>query len=580
MWLTNISLIHKSVKQVFFGWYAAIAFVILVCLYCYFSKQVKQTKMTFRVKFKVILQLLIWLCLTQLILTAKSRCNSSLCDCSDFIDGEYQYQTVISCPVNEPIVRYEIMNYTDEFYINRLGHPFIKTFIYCKTSDQLVYDVLAETDVEYFDSVQYINCSTPLNSSLGKGMPILEEIIFESDTGVNEWKAVNFDGLINLVELDIETETINQLPNDTFSMSSKLKKVNLKMKSPNLYLFPSVEEFRLSGLDGDNFITDALKNNPNLKSVSIFGSKFNLLTSRPLEGLILLKELTFGETTFNNFESNFLNKLVNLEKISFYSNELESLPNGIFNKNKKLKKIEFQTEKFTTLPNQFFGDLPELNAVSIIYCSKLNSLPNDLFQNSDNIETIILISTVLTTLPEGIFDNLLKLNSLHLDNNKLSSLPSNLFKNLKSLKSLSLGSNQFKSISAANIKVASNSLDINLQLNQIEDIRIEDLSIFEKNTTVNLGFNRISKFSGIVHLRQNIKRYNSTVLLRENPFNCSTCDVYHVVQERGPEYDDPDDFVTKPFSIDTFALKCSEPSELVSQTVRKLDFKMFECSLD
>jgi len=185
-------------------------------------------------------------------------------------------------------------------------------------------------------------------------------------------------------------------------------------------------------------------------------------------------------------------------------------------------------------------------------------------------------------LPDGLFDNLAQLETLFLNNNQLKSLPANLFKNLKSLTSLHLSSNRFKSVSEANIKNQVPNSFINFQLNRIKDIKVEDLSIFEKNTTVDLGFNRISRFTGIIYLRQNVQQYNSTLMLRENPFNCVTCDAYHIVQERGPEYDDPEDFVTKPFSIDTFALKCAKPDKLRDKPVRKLNFNntQSQCTLN
>lgn len=512
--------------------------------------------MNFREKLKTFLQIIIVLCLTRLMLTEKSRCNSSLCDCSHYFEDIYPYQNVISCPQNESIVRFEIMNYTNNEYIDRLGHPFIKAFIYCNNaSDQLVFDVISQTNVEYFDSVQYIKCPIPLNSSLGDGMAILEELIFEDDgTTFNDWKSIHFSGLEHLAKLDLETETLGRLPNDTFKASPKLKEVNLKMKHPNLHLFSTAETFQFGGVDGNDFDTNALSDS-DLKSVNIFNSKFNPLTNRVLEGLKGLKVISFYGNEFMGIDSDSLNALVNLEEITFSINKLKALPTGIFNKNKKLNKIFIQSEKIKTLAHRSFSDLPELYLVSISFC-ELETVPHDIFENSDNIKIVNLVSNKLTSLPDGLFDNLLQLEVL------------------------TLSRNRFKSVSAANIKVVSKFLNIDFQLNQIKDISIEDLSIFEKNTTVNLGFNRISQFSGIVHLRQHIERYNSTLLLRENPFNCSSCDVYHIVQERGPEHDDSVDIVTKPFSIDTFALKCARPRKFASIPVRHLNLTNYDCNLN
>jgi Leucine-rich repeat (LRR) protein len=511
--------------------------------------------MKFEKKF-LLLQLIIVLCVIQTMLAEKNRCNPSLCDCSRYIEDEYRYQNVISCPQNKSIVRFEVMNYTSEDYISRLGHPFIKTFIYCDTKDQLVFDVISQTNVEYFDSVQYIKCPVPLNSSLGDGMPILEELDFghDGESVFNDWKAIHFSGLKNLVNLDLETETLDQLPNDTFAELPKLKSVIIEMKHPNLHLFSSAKIFQIGGVDGDNFNTNAFRNS-SLESVNIFSSKFNPLTNSALEGLAGLKKLMFAGNKLISFDPDFLNALVNLEDITFMQNNIGSFTNGLFSKNKKLNRIFIQFESIKTLPNKIFGDLSELKEVAVSYC-ELEVIPDDIFKNSENIEIIYFDSNKLTSLPVGLFDNLFKLNKIILLRN------------------------DFKSIAAANIKVVSKSLYIDFSQNQIEDIAIEDLGIFEKNTTVHLGFNKISKFSGIVYLRQHIERYNSTVLLRENPFDCSTCDVYHVVQERAPEYDDPDDFVTKPFSIDTFALKCTQPAEFESESVRHLNLTNYDCNLN
>lgn len=530
------------------------------------------------------LQTLIVLCSIQLIFTEKSRCNPTLCDCTEYSGDTYPYQNVISCTKNDANVRFEIMNYTDAQYIKRLGHPLIKAFVECNNNDQLVFDVISQTNFEYFDSIEYIKCPVPLNSSLGNGMPILEELIFMENNGEttvnNHWKPIHFDGLTNLRNIDLTTETLDQLSNDTFAALSKLKEVDLKMKHPNLYLFPSAETFRLSSVDGDDFNTNSLKRNSKLKLMHIISSEFNPLTNNAMEGLQELQKLFFYGNRRLLLDPDCLNHLVNLEEITFIENKITNFPNGLFDKNKQLREVMIQSEKFQSLPNGMFSDLPKLNKVSISYCD-LESIPSDIFKNSNSIEVVNFIATKIATLPQGIFDNLSNIKDITLlRNNRLASLSKGLFDNLPKLEVVNLAGNQFQSISAANIQVASNALYIDLSMNQIRDITADELHIFEKNTTVHLGFNQIARFSGIAHLRKNIGRYNSTVLLRENPFDCSTCDVFHIVQERAPEYDDPDDFVTKPFSIDTFALKCRRPAEFASKSVRHLNLTNYNCHLD
>lgn len=502
----------------------------------------------------LLLQILITLSSSQLIVYGSNRCNPTICDCSNYSEDEYPYQNVIKCPQNESFVKFEIMNYTDSQYINRLGHPFIKAFIKCKTTDQLVYDVISQTDVEYFDSVEYINCPVPLNSSLGAGMTILEELIFDTDSEIVNWKPIHFSGLNNLQNIDIRANSLTQLPNDTFVELRKLNDVSLRMKHPDLNLFSSAQKFHLGGIDGNGLNTDALRNNVNLKSVTIAASKFNGLTAPALNGLVTLKELTFYGNKFDHIDADALSALVALEELIITNNKISIFPNGFLSKNKKLKHVSIQSEAISTLPDEFFGNFPELNRVTVSFCKSLQSIPNNTFKNSDSIEYVNFVGNKLSSLPAGLFDNLSALKHLHLANNR------------------------FKRVSAAIVKTVPN-LEIDLSLNRIKDITVDDLGIFEKNTTVHLGFNRISRFSGIVYLRQHLSRYNSTLLLRENPFNCSTCDVYHIVQERAPEHDDPDDFPTKPFSIDTFALKCAKPKKFLNTAVRHLNLTNYDCSL-
>lgn len=538
--------------------------------------------MLIEVTSKTYLLIVIVLSVCRLINTQISRCNPTLCDCSNYLEDDYPYQNVISCPPVNATVRFEIMNYTSETYISRLGHPFIKTFIYCKTNDQLVFDVISQTNFEYFDSVQYIKCPAPFNSSLGHGMPILEELIFENDgqATFNEWKPEHFSGLTNLRTLDIETETLDQLPISTFERSLKLKEVTLKMKHPNLHLFPMAEKLYLGSVDVDNFDRSLVPVNTNVKSVNLFSSKLYELTNNVMEGFKEVEVLSLNSNSNISLNSDCLNSLLNLKEVSIYFNEITEVPKGLFNANKKMRKIWIESEKIKNLPSGIFSELPELSIVTVTWC-QLEEIPISTFENSVNIQEINFASSKLTTLPRGLFANLYQLKIITLANNQIASLPLGLFDNLSKLEVLDLSRNALKSITAANIIVASNSLFIDLSLNEITDVTVDDLHIFEKNTTVQLGFNKITAFSGIVHLRQHIERYNSTVLLRENPFDCSTCDVFHVVQERGGEYDDPADFVTKPFNIDTFALKCSQPTRFAGKSVRHLDLSdyNYNCSL-
>lgn len=540
----------------------------------------KEAKMLIEIRTKTYLLLVIVLSVSQLINAQRSRCNPTLCDCSNYLEDEYSYQNLISCPPNNPTVRFEIRNYTGETHIQRLGHPFIKAFIYCDTNDQLVFDVIAQTNVEYFDSVKYITCPVPFNSSLADGMPILDELIFDNDAVLvyNEWKPVHFSGLTNLRSLTIETETLDQLPNWTFEGSSKLKDVTLKMKRPNLQLFTLADEVLLGFLDGDKLNGSLIPANNNVKHLNIFYAELHPLTRNVMEEFSEVESILLNDNTDLSFNSDCLSTLVNLKKISFIKNKIKAFPQGIFNENKKLTEILIQSEKMKSLPDGIFSGLPQLHRVSIVY-SKLKEIPSNAFENSVNIQELDFTSSKLVTLPHGLFTNLHQLRKLILADNKITSLPHGLFDDLSKLEILDLSRNRLKSIAAANINVASYFLSIDLSSNEIKDITVDDLHLFEKNTTVNLGSNEISAFSGIVQLRKHIGRYSSTVNLRENPFDCRTCDIFHVVQERGEAYDDPDDFVTKPFNIDTNDLLCSQPQRLSWRPVRHLDFSNYTCSL-
>ncbi|XP_037043503.1 carboxypeptidase N subunit 2-like [Bradysia coprophila] len=508
--------------------------------------------MSSRENYKSLLRIVITFCLIQSIITGKSRCNPDLCDCS-----KYQQDNWFSCPANGPTsVTFKIW---DSGKLRGMldpakYFPLIEAYVTCYTNDQLVFDVLSQIDVESVQQIAYTNCTVPFNSSLAAGMPNLTGLRFQLDHDAVDlhWKSVHFTGMNNLWKIELKTYSPSQLPNTPSELPS-LNEVHLNMQHPNLNLFSSARRIFLHNIYG-SFNSDGLENNTELR-LYIQNSQLNPLTAASMKGLVGLKWILLS-TNVLSYDSDTLNPLVNLEEFHSSANKVKAFPSELFRKNKKLRSIHISEEEVDTLPEEFFSYLPELKDVDIYSC-ELRTVPQNIFQNSDAIQKVSFMNNKLSSLPAGLFDNLPVLESVNLAGNlfenTLTSLPIDLFANVPMLKAITLSRNRFETVPIAQIKSISG-LSIDLSSNQIKDITVEDLAIFEKNTKVNLGRNKISQFSGISYLRQHLYRYNSTLVLDGNTFNCSLCDVHHLLQEQTPRHFE--NVAQKPFSINLYGIMC------------------------
>ncbi|XP_037049350.1 protein toll-like [Bradysia coprophila] len=490
--------------------------------------------MSSRENFKSLLRIVITFCLIQSITTGNSQCNPELCDCS-----KYQQDNWFSCPANGPTsVTFRIWDSGKSMDVLDPAKYFkrIEAYVTCYTNDQLVFDVLSQIDVEAVHKIGYTNCTVPFNSSLAAGMPNLDELSFQLDDDAVDlhWKSVHFTGMNNLWKIQLKTNSPSQLPNTPSELPS-LSEVHLNMPHPNLNLFSSASRMFLHNIYG-RFNSDGLENNTKI-SFYIKNSQLNPLTAASMKGLVGLKFIWLSDNVLS-YDFDALNPLVNLEEFHSSANKVKAFPSELFRKNKKLRSIHISEGEVDTLPEEFFSYLPELKEIDLYAC-KVRTVPQNIFQNSEAIQEISFMNNKLSSLPAGLFDNLPVLESVNLAGNlfenTLTSLPIDLFANAPMLKFISLHSNRFETVPTAHIKNISG-LFINLSSNQIKDITVEDLPIFEKNTKVNLGRNKISQFSGISYVRQHPHRYNSTLVLDGNRFNCSLCDVYHLLQEQTPAF--------------------------------------------
>ncbi len=220
-----------------------------------------------------------------------------------------------------------------------------------------------------------------------------------------------FDELVNLQTLDLSDNEITNLPSGIFDELANLQTLNLGYNG--LTSLPAGVFDELVNLQGLYFSHQRL----------YFAD--NRLTSLPA-GVFSLPAGVFDE-------------LVNLQTLHFAGNQLTSLPSGIFDELVNLQGLNLNNNQLTTLPLGIFDELVNLQGLSFSY-NRLTTLPLGIFDELVNLQTLHFAGNQLTSLPLGIFDELVNLQGLHFRYNRLTTLPLGIFDELVNLQQLYFGS--------------------------------------------------------------------------------------------------------------------------------------------
>lgn len=495
-------------------------------------------------------------------------CLSSICTCPTD-DSFFTYINGMECPKDDPKVSIGSMSTGNlyKFKANKAFYPIQRLLINCSTNDNYLYEILPQLNLAGINSIAFINCGLPSNSSLKLGIPKILELAIDYDnfTDFGPFKDVHFSDMNELKVLHFEMITAGILPNDFYMKFPNLKSLHIRMDPFNgnisIEHVENVVELSVSHIENDDFHFNRFVSFPNLVSLELIESNLKMLRKRTFEGDPRIERLGFKLCEIDNFEPDVFRDLIHLSRISFEDGLLKNMPKQIFRGNKLLSNAAFSSP-VDSLPDELLADLPNLSSVYINYCN--SSLPKNLFKNSSGIVYMYVTSNHFETLPNGLFDDQINLKVLDLSRNQLDRLLMDIFNNLKALEYLGLTYNRFKKVSDAVVQSPNTYID--LEFNVITDIQIEDLRILETDAHLRLNNNSISKFSAIEFLSENFCRLKGNLSISVNSFDCSTCEVYHLIQLKNQSN-----------FIQFESLNCGSPINMENLSIFDVDTRNFNC---
>lgn len=265
-----------------------------------------------------------------------------------------------------------------------------------------------------------------------------------------------FDGLKNLLHLNLDNNKLKFIPDFAFYGTPKLKTLSLSRN--NLlsvqvtdlaglleleYLDLSYNSFtQLSELSFPPFpklkLAD-LRNNP---ISSIYPHTFDVMNTT--EGL----EIGCSNMSTNTLECNALEMLANsfrgltrLKRLTVTEARTPMLTRDMFAGLGGLVRLTMNGGTIDTIEYDAFAEMTQLQRLSLTRC-RLRIVSMDAFYGLEQLRVLDLSQNEIETLPPGVFDELHSLTELYLHKNKLQTLPNGLFGSLtKNVKLIRLNDN-------------------------------------------------------------------------------------------------------------------------------------------
>ncbi|XP_072904259.1 toll-like receptor 3 [Hemitrygon akajei] len=309
-----------------------------------------------------------------------------------------------------------------------------------------------------------------------------------SDKGQSSIDDYSFQGLRNLIHLNLEDNAIVGIKNHTFSGLVSLKYLSMYScsvdfrtinnetflsltKSPLINLNLTKTKIsklqagafsifnRLRKLDlGLNSISQPLTGEEfqGLNAIEEIYLSFNLkltLTSSSFENVPSIKILMLSKSKIStlNFQPSPFHLLQNLTVLDLSNNNLANLHKDVFSDLLRLQVLKLQHNNLARLwksfnpggPVLYLHGLKELRILDL-QSSGLDEIPEKAFQGLFKLETLDLSLNDINFLPDHVFDDLESLKSLYLQKNLITSVAKDVFNQVFSnLAALYMGFNPF-----------------------------------------------------------------------------------------------------------------------------------------
>ena len=354
-------------------------------------------------------------------------------------------------------------------------------------------------------------------------------VMYFYDSGIISLQHGDFDGLVNLQGLDLESNNLTTLPSGVFDSLGNLQ--GLLLNKNALTTLPS-DVF--SGL-GSLQALDLESNNLTTLPSGVFGSLGNLqelllkknaltvLSSGVFSGLGSLQGLALSQNTLTTLPSDVFSGLGSLQRLGLSQNALTTLPSGAFEGLGKLQRIALYSNALTDLPSGVFGGLNDLEFLRLDG-NNLTDLPSNVFGGLDSLQDLYLNGNKFTALPSGVFEGLGKLQYLRLSSNDLVALPSDVFDDLDNLQWLYLHRNALTTLADGVFDDLVSLQELHLYRNALTTLadgvfdglgNLQELQLYRNAlTTLPDGV-----FDGLVNLQELVVSYNTLTVLPDGVFD-------------------------------------------------------------
>ncbi len=258
-----------------------------------------------------------------------------------------------------------------------------------------------------------------------------------------------FDGLDNLIELNLSKNSIKTIHKETFQ---SIKKLQILWLNANLlqeidpHTFDNLENLEELYL-GNNYLSTIQKNTfKDLTSLTILGLYRNKLTvckSDTLNGLSNLRALHLCNNKIQSLDQNTFYHTPKLYLIDLKFNQLKNLTQHIFDPLTDLKILRLYSNEIATIEPGTFKALIKL-VILDLKSNKLKNLTENMFTELNNLSHLNLNHNEIQEIHEKAFRCLKKISKLSICNNQLETFSVNLLHGLNNLQEIDQSKNPFK----------------------------------------------------------------------------------------------------------------------------------------
>ncbi|XP_042217430.1 carboxypeptidase N subunit 2-like [Homarus americanus] len=366
------------------------------------------------------------------------------------------------------------------------------------------------------------------------------------DLGMNRLKFLHkdsFNSLTELVELDLNDNQLELLPNSLFYDLENLRHLKLQ-KNRLLYL-----------------TSDIFQDARSLRTIDL---SFNVLEGLPepvFKKLYNLYLLNLATNAITHLKEEIFFDLESLEDLDLSENKLQELPQLVFYKLKSLKLLKMNHNELTRLPYGVFSNLFNLKEL-YMHNNYIESLPTGVFRDLHNLTFLEITSNRIVQVNYKDFLSMGNLRSLFLGQNLISHIQNKTFVGTPKLEKLYLFSNKIESVELAAFS-GLNSLSWLLMNNNL--LRQLPRAIFRRTPSLRRLQIDSNKFMKLPEgLLDELKRVEQ-VKLSMNPWHCDCFILYLTgwlhrnpdkIWDRQPKCRGPGDLGGKPVIEMTFNSVC------------------------